>query len=204
METTTSGTSNLLDALRRDKDAAFSELVERHHAKLLAVARCYLGSGDAEEAVQEAWISAYKGIDKFEGRSNIRTWLIRIVINEAKVRLRRTGREQTFSLSTSDADSMAGRFRDDGSWREPPSQWDWHSPDELLQEENLVDCIEKTLGLLPVSQRIVMEMRDMQGLEFDDICNMLELTASNVRVLLHRARTEMFGMVERYQETGEC
>jgi len=204
MDRSTPETLNLLEALRREKDPTFAGLVERHHAKLLAVARSYLKDGEAEEAVQEAWISAYKAIDNFEGRSSIQTWLIRIVINEAKMRLRKAGREPTVSLSSVDSDAMAGRFKENGSWREPPVRWDFSSPDELLQERNLIDCIEKTLTSLPVNQRCVMELRDMDGLEFEDICNVLDLSASNVRVLLHRARTQLFAMVENYQETGQC
>lgn len=204
MDTTAPATADLLAALRRDKDKTFAELVASHHAKLLAVARSFLKDGEAEEAVQEAWISAYKAIDKFQGRSSIRTWLTRIVINEAKMRLRKAGRESTINFSSVDPDVMAGRFREDCSWQEPPVRWEFRTPEELLQEENLVECIQKVLASLPVNQRLVMELRDIQGLEFGDICNLLDVTASNIRVLLHRARTQMFTMLERYQETGQC
>ena len=197
-------TRQIIKALRKDKDGVFEQIVSAYHPGLLAIARSILGSDDCEEVVQDAWISAYKGIDDFEGRSSLRTWLTKIVINQARSRLRKSGREFNVEAPSGDFEAYPGRFNDNGAWSSPPLEWDVHSPEDLLQEQNLIDCLHKTLGFLPSNQRMALELRDIQGLDLNDICNTLEITASNVRVLLHRARTQLFNMVDHYQETGEC
>jgi len=204
MADSTENTRELLVALQRDKDAAFTALVESYHAGLVAVAGTMLGHGEAEDAVQAAWISAYRAIDRFEGRSAIRTWLYRIVINEARMRRRGGGRELSLDADPVEADPLADRFRGNGHWRTPPLQWDWNSPEDLLQEQQLLDCLRKHLDRLPEAQRLAVLLRDVQGLEFAEICNTLGVESSNVRVLLHRGRTTLFRMVDQYQETGKC
>jgi RNA polymerase sigma-70 factor (ECF subfamily) len=204
MTATTVELMDLRSALERDKDGLFTRLVAQYHPGMLSLAKRFLREGEAEEAVQDAWIAAYKSIDQFEGRSAVRTWLFRIVINEAKMRLRRSGRELTVDCSPSESDALAGRFHADGHWSAPPQHWKALSPEDLLSEQDLLDCLQKHLELLPDSQRTVLELRDIQGEALDDICNMLEISASNVRVLLHRARTRVFSMVDHYQVTGEC
>lgn len=197
-------TEEILAAIREDRDEVFTQLVAQFHAQMVSLAHSMLREHEAEEAVQDAWISAYKGIGNFEGRSSLRTWLSRIVINEARMRLRKTGREFNLDILSGESDALAGRFREDGHWSRPPLKWETGSPDELLQEQNLLDCVDKTLDKLPANQRAVLELRDIHGLELDAICNMLEITSSNVRVLLHRARLQLFNMVDHYQGTGEC
>lgn len=194
----------LLPRLRAGDEDSFRQLVERYHGGLLNVARTLLRDGEAEEAVQEAWVSVYRHIARFEGRSSLRTWLTRIVINEAKMRLRKNGREIILDLASAEPEPFADRFDDSGHWSAVPQQWDAHSPEQLLEERDLLDCLQRTLAKLPTNQRLVLELRDLQGEELDAICNMLEISASNVRVLLHRARTQLFGTVDHYQETGEC
>lgn len=195
---------DLLTAIRRDRDQLFTQLVRQLHRRMFSLARSLLPEHEAEEAVQDAWISAYRAIGDFEARSSLRTWLSRIVINEARMRLRKSGREVNLNLVADEDDALAHRFREDGHWSRAPLRWDAGSPEELLQEQNLLDCVDKTLDRLPANQRAVLELRDIHGLALDDICNMLEISASNVRVLLHRARVQMFSMVDHYQGTGEC
>lgn len=195
---------SLLPRLREGNRQAFSELVSSLHSNMLSIARSMLSNGEAEEAVQEAWISVYKNVAKFEGRSSLKTWITRIVINESRMRLRRHGREINLDISSEEQDALTHRFRDNGHWQQAPIAWDFSTPDQILEERDLRHCMEKNLGKMPPQQRLVMELRDMQGLSFDDICNMLDISASNARVLLHRARTLLFTMVEHYQETGEC
>lgn len=178
--------------------------MEQYHQGLLQTARSIIGREDAEEVVQEAWISAYKSIERFEGRSSVRTWLYRIVVNEAKMRLRSARRALTVNIDPSDVEAPDERFQKNGRWRTPPVLWTFETPEEMLQEKNLLDCVEKTMAALPDAQRLLLEFRDIQGLEFDEICNVLDVSASNARVLLHRARTAMYRMVDIYQETGEC
>jgi RNA polymerase sigma-70 factor (ECF subfamily) len=194
----------LLPRLQEGDRQAFSELVSALHANMRSIARSMLSNGEAEEAVQDAWISVYKNIAKFEGRSSLKTWITRIVINESRMRLRRHGREINLDMSSEEQDALTDRFRHNGHWQQAPVAWDFATPDQILEERDLRRCMEKNLTKMPPQQRLVMELRDMQGLSFDDICNMLDISASNARVLLHRARAQLFTVVEHYQETGEC
>lgn len=196
--------SAFLERLRSGDRDAFAALVGRYHQRLLATARTMLSHADAEEAVQDGWIAAYKALARFEGRSKLSTWLTRIVINESRMRLRRAGREINLDLDDDTRDALADRFKHGGHWQHPPSNWGSDAPDALLTSEELQDCMEKTLHNLPDSQRLALELRDMQGLGFDEICNTLDVSPSNVRVLLHRARTRLFQLVDRFRETGEC
>jgi RNA polymerase sigma-70 factor, ECF subfamily len=195
-----------LDTLRKRDDHAFSALVRTHHHALIAVATPLVGSADAEEVVQSSWLKAYQAISDFEGRSQLRTWLTRIVINEAHMKLRKSGRESLFSdvAENQEDDHLADRFRADGHWDKPPARWDANSPEDLLIAEALADCLEKLLGAMPPNQRAILEMRDTAELPFEEICNELSVSASNARVTLHRARTQLFKLVDHFQETGEC
>ena len=96
------------------------------------------------------------------------------------------------------------RWRTDGHWKEAPGTWHDDSPDRLLSHEQFRHCLDKTLDSLPPDQKAVLTLRDYQGLELDDICNILGLTASNIRVLVHRARLKVYAMVEHFEETGQC
>lgn len=194
---------DFIERLRQDDRAAFGQLVKAHHNRLLATARSMLNNADAEEAVQDAWIAAHRAISKFEGRSQLRTWLTRIVINQARMMLRKSGRELHFDPSD-EQDALAHRFREGGHWQQAPLQWELAGPDALLTRDELRHCLGKCLERMPDNQRLVLELRDLQGMEFDDICNMLDISASNVRVLLHRARARLFELVDHFQETGEC
>ena len=193
-----------LIALKSGDKQAFAALVREYHSSLLGMARTMLGEGEAEEAVQDAWIAAYRHIARFEARSTLKTWLTRIVINECRMRMRKHGRELNLDLSTEDQDALTDRFRSGGHWHKPPVAWEFHTPEQMLEERDLQRCLDHHLEQMPENQRMVLQLRDIQGLDFDDICNLLDVSASNVRVLLHRARTTLFAMVEHYQETGEC
>ncbi len=197
-------TPEFLAKLQNGDRQAFSQLVTAYHRRLLSSASSILNPGDAEDAVQNAWIKAHKALPDFEGRSRLQTWLTRIVINEAKMRLRGGGRELTLDVDDEGRDTLADRFKDSGGWAQPPGHWGVSSPDDLLTSDELADCMRKTLNDLPEKQRLVLELRDMQGEELAEICNSLEVSASNVRVLLHRARTRLFALVDHFQETGEC
>ena len=196
--------ADLLSRLRAGDRSAATELVKRYHPRLLSVARSLLrNSGDAEDALQEAWISALRAIDGFDGRCSLLTWLTRIVINSAKMRLRRQGRELSLE-ELQDPDQSGFQFSSDGHWQSSPIAWHFSGPEELLCEQDLQRCLDHTLLDMPENQRVVLTMRDIQGMELDEICNSLEIGASNVRVLLHRARTRVYRMIDRYTETGLC
>ncbi len=197
--------SEQLARLRQQDKAAFAALVRQQHGKLKAVARALVGSAEAEEVVQEAWLSAWRALPGFEGRSSLKTWLTRIVLNAAYARLRK--REQTLSLDevAGEHPSFWDRFDpDNGHWQQGPFSWRSDRPDGLLQQSELGDCLQKNLERLPALQHAVFTLRHVEDMEPDDICNALAISASNVRVLLHRARLKLFQVVEHYQETGEC
>ncbi len=195
----------LLPRLRQGDRAAFELLVRALHSNLNSVARSMLSHAEAEEAVQDAWVSVYRNIRGFEGRSALKTWITRIVINECRMRLRKAGREINLDLDVEGPDALANRFQENGHWQHTPVAWDnFHAPEQILEEQDLRECMEKNLQRMPPQQRLMIELRDIQGQTFDDICNMLDISASNARVLLHRARAQLFGVIEHYQETGEC
>jgi len=197
----------LLQQLRAGSKIAFAQLVNKYHKKLWVVARAIVGEIWAEEVVQDSWLSVHRSLHKFEGRSALQTWLFTIVKNQARTRLRTETRtySDSGSCAVSGSDELPEhRFRDDGQWQEPPGMWEIDSPAALLEEQQLQKCIQRTLDLLRPDQLAVFTMRDMQNMSFDDICNILDLSNSNVRVLLHRARLVLMQVIERYQETGEC
>lgn len=195
----------VLDRLQSGEQAVFAALVREYHPKLLSLARAIVGEAGADDVVQEAWVSAYKAIARFERRASLKTWLMRIVINEARSRLRHESRLISLDASPiDDGDPLEYRFLEDGHWADAPVNWDLASPEELLSEAQLQDCLDKNLGAMPRMQKAVISLRDIEGLELTEICNMLAVSESNVRVLLHRARTRVYTMIEHYQETGEC
>jgi RNA polymerase sigma-70 factor, ECF subfamily len=159
----------------------------------------------AEEVVQEAWVGVLKGIDRFEGRSSLKTWIFRIVSNIAKTRGVREARSVPFSALADDQDDAAvaqERFlghgeRFPGHWAVPPSSWAGVPEARLLSAETM-DVIRRELGRLPPTQRAVLELRDIEGLSAEEVCNALDLTETNGRVLLHRARAKVRAALEEY------
>jgi RNA polymerase sigma-70 factor (ECF subfamily) len=201
---TNSGSDRLERLKRRDPDA-FRQLVTEYHDTMLVVSRGITGDSLAEEVVQEAWLSVYNAIPKFESRSSLKTWIYTIVSNQALTRLRKESR--TTSLDQSGAESSylsEQRFDHTGHWATAPHTWHLDSPDQLLEEQQLQECIEKTLGILSEKQKAVFVLRDMEQQSLEDICNILHLSQSNVRVMLHRARLQLLEMIDHYQETATC
>ena len=195
-----------LAALRKQDHLAFECLVEKYHRQMIIVARAIIGESLAEEVVQEAWLSVYHALPSFEGRSSLKTWIYTIVSNQAKTRLRKESRTVNMNDMEEDIPTYLTneRFHHDGHWTSPPPLWDIESPEELLENEQLQHCIEKTLELLPALQKSVFLLRDIEQQSLEEICNMLQLANSNVRVLLHRARLKLMQVIDRYQETGQC
>jgi len=199
-----------LDALRQGNRAAFTRLVKRYHNQFVVIARAIAGDTWAEEVTQEAWISIYRALPKFEGRSSLKTWLFTIVKNQAKTR--RSKEQRLVSLDTTEIDgssesfaaTLNERFKQDGHWKEAPTQWHTESPAALLEEAQLKKCIKHTLKQLSPEQSAAFTLRDLQQLPLDEICNILEISSSNVRVLLHRARLKLMQVIDHYQETGTC
>jgi RNA polymerase sigma-70 factor (ECF subfamily) len=186
----------LLERLRDGDDRAFEALVASHHRAMLSVARMYVSSrAVAEEVVQEAWLGVIKGLDGFEGRSSLRTWILRIVANLAQTRGGREARSIPFAPAV-DPDRFEGPDgRYPGHWREFPTDWRALPEEALLERETLrvaLDAIEA----LPPAQRTVIAMRDMQGCDPDEVCAVLDVSEGNQRVLLHRARSQVRAALE--------
>jgi RNA polymerase sigma-70 factor (ECF subfamily) len=194
---------DLLEGLRRRDPEAFRAALKTFGGPMLAAARAIVGPGLAEDVVQDAWITVHEKIDAFEGRASLGTWLHRIVVNRAISMLRSSAREVQLSEGLAD-DPTEDWFAPDGHWRVGPPQWDFASPDELLSAAALQDCIDKHLAAMTPLQRGVVILRDIEGEDFDAICNKLDISASNARVLLHRGRLRLAKMVDHFQETGSC
>jgi RNA polymerase sigma-70 factor (ECF subfamily) len=200
----------LVDALRRGDEGAFGELVDRHHALLVRVAMFYVGSRDvAEDVAQETWLGVLRGLDRFEGRSSLKTWIFRILVNRARTRSVRDARLVPFSalrVVESDGDEPAvnaDRFRGaeagrlTGHWANRPRDWDTLPEERFLAGETLA-LIRAAINTLPPTQREVIVLRDIEGWSSAEVCNILEISETNQRVLLHRARSKVRRALEQH------
>jgi RNA polymerase sigma-70 factor (ECF subfamily) len=198
----------VLDALKKGDEAVFMELVERHRAAMLQVALSYTPSGAvAEEVVQETWLAVLEGLDRFEGRSSLKTWIFRILMNIAKRHGGREGRSVGLSTVGLEDDAPATgveltRFHDQaglhpGDWRSYPSSWQDIPEERLVSRETMAE-VRRAIESLPVTQRQVITLRDVNGMTADEACNVLNVSEVNQRVLLHRARSKVRSALERY------
>jgi RNA polymerase sigma-70 factor (ECF subfamily) len=198
---------NLVERLRAGDESAFMALVDRLQPSMLRVARLYVSTAAvAEEVVQETWLGVLRGLDSFQGRSSLRTWIFRILTNIAKTRGQREGRSLPFaSLAGDDLDAPAvdpDRFDSPeassrGAWSTLPDDWTGVPEDRLLGRETLA-VIRKAIEGLPVMQAEVIRLRDALGWTSEEVRNALDLTETNQRVLLHRARAKVRGALEAY------
>jgi RNA polymerase sigma-70 factor (ECF subfamily) len=202
----------LVEALRDGDEQAFGELVERYYSSLLRLAMSYVRTrAVAEEVVQDTWVGVLRGIDRFEGRSTLKTWIFRILTNTAKTRAEREGRTIPFSsLTRADPEEPAvdpDRFLDQshptwsGHWDSYPRSWD-EVPEQRLVSKETRERIDRAIDGLPSSQRIVIRLRDVEGFSSEEVCRLLDLSETNQRVLLHRARSRVRGAIEQYLESG--
>jgi RNA polymerase sigma-70 factor, ECF subfamily len=186
--------ARLVASLRAGDEEAFDELVDRHHASLVRVASTYVRDrAVAEEVAQETWLAVLTGIGRFERRSSLKTWIFKILVNQAKTRAVRERRSVPFS-TLEDPDAGLGgpvvdpdRFGANGMWSNPPRAWPY---EELLRGEESRVILE-TIDSLSPSQRAVISMRDVEGFDAETVCNVLGITDTNQRVLLHRARSHV-------------
>ena len=200
------GDNPLLERLLAGEQLAFKELVSTYQSAMRAVAYAIVGPGHVEEVVQDAWLSVVRHIGRFEGRSSLKTWLLTITANAAKSRYKLNRREVLIDDLPSPHGSIGeDRFSpNDGHWLIAPFAWHQDTPEALLTENELRECLEHTLLSLSQLQSSVLLLRERQGLELEEICNLLGISLSNARVLLHRARLKVFATVEHFEETGEC
>lgn len=200
---------SFINQLKAQDHGAFNTLVKEHHRRLVSLAGTIVGLDSAEEVTQDAWISIFRALPRFESRSLLKTWLFTIVRNEALACLKKESRINTKDLNKEDGQDFVDswfetRFANDGHWSKGVSEWNISSPEAMLQEEQLRHCIEHTLTILRADQKAVFLLRDLEQIPMEEICNILQFSHSNARVLLHRARLRLMQVIEKYQETGEC
>lgn len=197
--------TELLERLLAGEQQAFKELVDTYQSAMRAVAYAIVGNRQADEAVQDAWLAVVRSLPGFQRRSSLKTWLLTITANAAKNRYRQNRREVLLDDLPSPHGSIGDdRFAADGHWCVAPFAWHEDTPEALLSEDELRQCLEHTLLSLPQLQSSVLILRERQGLALEEICNLLEISLSNVRVLLHRARLKVFATLEHFEETGQC
>jgi RNA polymerase sigma-70 factor (ECF subfamily) len=195
----------LVQRLRDGDESAFAELIDTYGATMLRVAQMFVRDrASAEEVVQETWLAVLNGIDRFEGRSSLKTWLFRILTNRAKTRGQRDGRMVPFSslAGAGEADEPAvdpDRFLGPdsphpGAWAAPPRAW----PEDKLLERETLGVIQREIEKLPEAQREVIRLRDVEGWSPMEVADALEITDGNQRVLLHRARSKVRAALEMY------
>jgi len=197
--------ADLLARLRTGDEAAFMELVDRYGPLMLRIARSHTPSrAVAEEVVQEAWLGVLQGLDRFEGRSSLKTWIMRIVANRARTRGERERRSIPLSAFEEHEPAVdPSRFRPEtdrypGGWWTPPDTW----PEEQLLATETIQMIQDAIAKLPPRQQEVILLRDVAGWDPMDVSAALELSEGNQRVLLHRARSKVRNEVERYLEAA--
>jgi len=183
-----------VNRLRLGEAAAYRELVRRLHASLVRFAASIIGShAQAEEVVQDSWLAVYAGVGRFEQRSSLVTWIFSIVMNRARTRVSREGRLVGLGAlmeGTSPAERGVplGEFQPDGHWVETPRLWDELNPERIVGGRQLWDHVQAVIDRLPAGQRAVILLRDIEGRDAEETCAVLEISAENQRVLLHRAR----------------
>jgi RNA polymerase sigma-70 factor (ECF subfamily) len=206
----------MIERLKARDEDAFVELVERYYGYLLPLAEFYVSNkAVAEEVIQDAWLAVLKGIDRFEGRAAFKTWITQIVMNLARTRGVRDSRMVSFSQFS---DEETGRWQPavDPSqfqmatadypdhWSVAPRPWNASPESQLLTSETMT-ALYKAVDLLPEAQRLVLTLRDINGYTPEEVCNILSITETNQRVLLHRARSKVRGIVDdHYSNSGKA
>ena len=204
--------AELVEALRAGDASAFESLVTELNPALLRLATAHVSSRSvAEEVVGDTWIAVIEGIDRFEGRSALRTWIFQILVNKARTRGKRDARTLPFSsLRRGDGDEPAvdaDRFQGadgayPGHWARPPVAWS--SPEERLASDEARDVMLRAIAGLPPRQQEVLVMRDVQGLSSEEARNALGVEETNQRVLLHRARSKVRAALEEHFDEAEA
>ncbi|WP_371319387.1 RNA polymerase sigma factor [Pseudomonas sp. B6002] len=192
------GEAQLLDRLLQGEQSAYCDLVNAHQGAMRAVASAIAGHRHVDDVVQDAWLAVVRGLSGFQGRSSLKTWVLTITANKAKGRYGQTRREMFVDDGL--LDERFGAV--DGQWAPPPGGWHEDTPEALASEEELRVCIEHALQALSASQSAALVLRERVGLELEEIAELLGVSLSNARVLLHRARIRVFAAVDQYQASA--
>ena len=186
--------SELVARLCAGDELAFADLVERYHPSMVRVASAFTPNRSvAEEAVQDAWIGVIRGICRFEGRSSLKTWIFRILVNRAKT----AGTREPRTVELGAGDDLGGdRFAANGAWADPPVPWTDEIVDRIVAPE-VAALVREAIAQLPDLQRQVVTLRDVEGLSSADVREMLDLSEGNQRVLLHRGRMRVRAALEK-------
>ena len=208
----TAADEQIVAALRAGDERTFRELFERSYPMMKRVARGYVASDAvAEEIVQDTWMAIVTGIERFEGRSALGTWMFSILTNKAKTHSARERRALPFSsLAPADVEEPAvdcDRFQKDdeawpGHWATPPRPW--QKPERRLLSLEARDRLKEALAQLPERQRLIVVLRDVEGLSAEEVCDRLELSQENQRVLLHRGRSRLRALLEAYLDGADA
>ena len=200
----------LIARLRCGDERAFDELVNQQHGALIRMAMGYVADREvAEEVVQDTWMTVIQSLDRFEGRSSLRTWICGILIHKAKDRGVREKRHTTFSAFESYDDDNEeavdpSRFQQTGEWAGhwafPPQPWDDQTPEKIMTSQQAVNAMQRAIEALPATLKDVLILRDVEGVEAKEVCEMLKITETNLYVRLHRARERVRAAVETYLE----
>jgi RNA polymerase sigma-70 factor (ECF subfamily) len=212
--TTPESELHLVEMLRNGDERAFALLIEQYHRAMLRLAMIYVAKqAVAEEVVQETWMGVLQGLNRFEGRSSLKTWIFRILANRAKTFALREGRSIPFSsLIDTEVDSSDPAVDPDrffppgaqraGSWISLPENW-YEIPEKRLLSQETYVRIEAAIEALPPNQRTVITLHDVEGWMSEEICSVLDISEANQRVLLHRARSKVRRALERYFDEKE-
>ncbi|MET0823858.1 MAG: RNA polymerase sigma factor [Solirubrobacterales bacterium] len=215
MEGSRTEDAELVEALRAGDQAAFTALVDELSPALMRMALAHVPSrAIAEEVVQDTWLAVINGIDRFEGRSALRTWIFQILLNKARTRGKREKRTLPFSSfgrraeeggdePAVDADRFQGRDgQRPGWWARPPAEWE--GVEARIENDEVRDLLLKAIAELPPRQRDVIVLRDLQGYSSEEARNVLDLSETNQRVLLHRARSKVRAALEEHFEADQA
>ncbi|MEM8931314.1 MAG: sigma-70 family RNA polymerase sigma factor [Acidobacteriota bacterium] len=185
----------LVDGLRRGDADAYEQLVRTYGGRLLQVARRYLSDDEAQDALQEALVSAWKSIDRFDGASKVSTWLHRIVVNACLMRLRK--KQTRIEQATEELEPLLPRFLEDGHRADVGPAWG-QTPEALLRRTETRELVRQTIQELPDAYRTVILLRDIEGLSGTETAEQLDITANAVKVRLHRARQALREALDRH------
>ncbi|MGH3732116.1 MAG: RNA polymerase sigma factor [Acidimicrobiales bacterium] len=195
--------TDLLEHLLKGDERAYVDLVTRYHEPLVRVARYYVASdATAQDVVQDTWIAVLRGLERFEGRSSLKTWLFHICVNRARTAGVKEHRVIPVDVAAAEASVSASRFNEGGMWIDPPAPFT-DTIDDALVNELLVRDVRESISQLPATARAVVTLRDVEGLSTTEVGELLELSEANVRVILHRSRAKIRSEIEAKMRGGE-